>query len=87
VVYLWNLEMFTVNQILHLEVDFVFKILGGTQVVLIAAESILVFAQNIQVSVMEFLWDLQVTSPSDFFPGQSFPLHFRKVVVNVLAHR
>jgi hypothetical protein len=66
--------------------DFVFKILGETQVVLINAESVLVFAQNIKISVMELFWDLQVTSLFDFFPGQSFPLHFRKAVVNVLAN-
>jgi len=75
VVGLWNLELFPVNWILRFEVDFVFKILGETQVVLI----------NVKISVMEFLWDLQVTSPFDFFTGQSFPLHFRKAVVDVLA--
>jgi len=61
--------LFPVNWILRFEVDFVFKILGETQVVLIDAEGVLVFAQDIQVSVMKFLWDLQVTSASDFFPG------------------
>jgi hypothetical protein len=66
--------------------DFVFKILGETQVVFIDAEIVLVLAQNIKISVMELFWDLQVTSPFDFFPGQSFPLHFRKAVVNVLAN-
>jgi hypothetical protein len=66
--------------------DFVFEILGETQVVFVDAEGVLVFAQDIQVSVMELLWDLQVTLPSNFFSGQSFPLHFRKAVMDVLAH-
>jgi hypothetical protein len=66
--------------------DFVFEILGETQVVFVDAEGVLVFAQDIQVSVMELLWDLQVTQPSNFFSGQSFPLHFRKAVMDVLAH-
>jgi hypothetical protein len=86
VVGLWNLELFPVNWILRFEVDFVFKILGKNQVVLIDAEGILVFAQDIKISVMEFLWDLQVTLPFDFFPGQSFPLHFWKAVVDILAN-
>ncbi len=63
-----------------------FKILGETQVVPIDAEGVLVLAQDIKISVMEFLWNLQVTSPFDFFPGLSFPLHFRKAVVDVLAN-
>ncbi len=69
VVCLRNLELFLVNRILHFEMDFVFKILGETQIVFIDAEGVLVFAQDIQVSVMKFLWDLQVTSASDFLPG------------------
>ncbi len=55
-------------------------------VVLINAESILVFAQDVQVPIMKFLRNLEVTSAPDFFPGQSFPLHFWKAVVNVLAN-
>ena len=84
---LWNFELFPVDWILCLEMDFVLKILGESQVVLFAAESVLVFAQDIQIMFMKFLWNLKVTSPSDFFSGQSFPLHFWKAVVDVLANR
>jgi hypothetical protein len=49
VVGLWNLKLFPVNWVLCLEVDFVFKILGETQVILIDAEGVLVFAQDIKM--------------------------------------
>jgi hypothetical protein len=63
-----------------------FEILGETQVIIVDAESILVFTQDVQILFVDFLRDLEVTSPSDFFPRQSFPLHFWKAVVDVLAH-
>jgi hypothetical protein len=87
VVVLWNFELFTVDRILRFEVNFVLEILCEPQVLLVDAESVLVFAQYIQVAFMKFLWNLEVASPSDFFSGQSFPLHFRKAVVDVLANR
>jgi hypothetical protein len=82
----WNFELLLVNWILCFEMDFVLEILGETQVILVHAESVLVFTHDVQILFMEFLRDLEVTSPSDFFPGQSFPLHFWKAVEDVLAH-
>ncbi len=73
---LWNLELFLVNWILCFEVDFVLEILCETQVILVDAESVLVFTQDVQIPVVKFLWNLEVTSSSDFLPGQSFPLYF-----------
>jgi hypothetical protein len=64
-----DLELLLVDWILILEVDFVLEILGQTQVVFVDAESILMFAQYIQVSLMIFLRYLQVKLSSDFFPG------------------
>jgi hypothetical protein len=64
-----DLELLLVDWILILEVDFVLEILGQTQVVFVDAESILMFAQYIQVSLMIFLGYLQVKLSSDFFPG------------------
>ncbi len=64
-----NLELFPVDRILRFEVDFVLEILGESQVIFIYAESVLVFAQDVQISFMEFLWNLEVAPPSDFIPG------------------
>ena len=81
-----NFELFPIDRILRLEVDFVLEILGESQVVFFNAESVLMFAQDVQISFMEFLWNLEVAPPSDFISGQSFPLHFWKAVVDVLAN-
>jgi hypothetical protein len=59
----------TVDWTLHLEGDFVLEILGQTQVILINAESVLEFAQDVQVMFLEFLWNLQMASLFDFFHG------------------
>ncbi len=61
VVGFWNLELFPVDWVLCFEVDFVLKILGEPQVILVNAESVLVFAQDIQIMFMKFLWHLKVT--------------------------
>ena len=62
-------ELFSVYWVLRFEMDFVLEILHETQVVFVNAESILVFAQDIQIAFMELLWDLEVASPFYFFPG------------------
>jgi hypothetical protein len=49
--------------------NFVLEILRKTQVVFVDAESVLVFAQDIQIAFMELLWNLEVASPFYFFPG------------------
>ncbi len=64
-----NLELFSIDQILRFEVDFVLEIFDESQVVFVEAESVLMFAQDIQISVVKFLWNLEVASPSYFFPG------------------
>ncbi len=64
-----NLELFPLDQILRFEVDFVLEILGESQIVFVYAESVLVFAQDVQILFMEFLWNLEVASLSDFVPG------------------
>jgi len=66
---LQNFELFPVEWILRFEVDFVLEILGQAQVVFVNAESILMFAQDIQVSFLEFLRYLQMASPLDFITG------------------
>jgi len=83
---LWDFELLLIDWVLHFEVDFVLEVLGQAQIVFVNAESILVFAQNIQVSLLELLWNLQVASSLDFLSGQSLPLHFWKAVVDVLAY-
>jgi len=62
VMFLRDLELLPVDWILHFEVDFVLEILGQ-------AKSILVFAQDVQVSFLEFLQYLQMASLLYFFPG------------------
>jgi hypothetical protein len=74
---LWDLELLPVDRILH------FEVLSQCKVIFVNA-SILMFAQNVKVSVLEFLLDLQVTSSLNFISGKSLPLHFWKVVVDVL---
>jgi len=64
-----DFELFPVDRILHLEVDFVLEIFGEAQVIFVNAESVLVFAQNVQVTLMEFLCNLKVAPPSYFIPG------------------
>ena len=44
-----NLELFSVNRILRLQVDFMLKILGKSQIIFVNTERILVFAQDVQV--------------------------------------
>jgi hypothetical protein len=58
VVSLRDFEMLLVDWVLHFEADFVLEVLGQAQIVFVNAESILVFAQNIQVSLLELLRDL-----------------------------
>ncbi len=56
---LQDFELLLVDWVLHLEVNFVLEVFGQTQIVFVKAESILVFAQNIQVSFLELLRNLQ----------------------------
>ena len=64
-----NFELFPINRILRFQVDFMLKILGESQIVFVNAERVLVFAQNVQVPLMELLWNLEVAPPFDFIPG------------------
>ncbi len=68
VMYFRDFELLPVDWILHFEVDFVLEILGQAQVLFVNAESILVFAHDVQVSFLEFLWYLQMASSLYFFP-------------------
>ena len=54
---------------MRLQVDFMLKIFGEPQIIFVNAERVLVFAQDVQVSFMELLWNLKVAPPSNFFPG------------------
>jgi hypothetical protein len=83
---LWDLELLLVDWVLLFEVHFVFEVFGEPKVVVVKVESVLVLAQDVQVFVLEFVRDLQVASFLDFVPGKSLPLHFRKVVVDVLTN-
>ena len=65
----WNFELFPINRILRLQVDFVLKILGESQIVFVNAERVLVFAQDVQVPLMELLWNLEMAPTFDFIPG------------------
>jgi len=67
---LWDLELLPVDRILHFEVNLVLEVLSQCKVIF--------------VNVLEFLPDLQVTSSLNFISGKSLPLHFWKVVVDVL---
>jgi hypothetical protein len=49
--------------------NFVLEILRKTQVVFVNAESVLVFAQDIQIAFMELLRNLEMASPFYFSPG------------------
>ncbi len=64
-----DFELFPVDRILRFEVDFMLEILGKSQVVFVNAESVLVFAQDVQITLMELLWNLKVAPPSYFIPG------------------
>jgi hypothetical protein len=81
-----DFELLPVDWVLHFEVDFVLEVFGKSQVIFVNAESILVFAQNIEVSFLKLLWNLQMASSLHLFSGKSLPLHFWKAVVNVLAN-
>ena len=64
-----DFELFSIDRILRFEVDFMIEIFGESQVIFVNAESVLVFAQNVQVTLMEFLWNLKVAPPPYFIPG------------------
>jgi len=64
-----DFELLPVDWILHLEMCLVLEITGQAQILLVNDESILVFAQNIQVSFLELLRYLQMASSFDFFSG------------------
>jgi hypothetical protein len=64
-----DFELFPVDWVLCLEVDLVLEILGQAQIVLVNAESILMFAQNIQVSFLELFRHLQMALSFNFFSG------------------
>ncbi len=49
---------YPVDEILHFEMDLVHEVLGQAQVVLVDAQGILVLAQNVQISYVEFFWYL-----------------------------
>ncbi len=51
---LQNLELLPVDGILCFEMDLVLEVLGQAQVILVDAQSVLVLAQNVQVSFVEF---------------------------------
>jgi hypothetical protein len=76
--------LFLVDWVLHFEVDFVFEV--QPEVVFVDAESVLVFAQDIQISFLVFVRDLQMAKFLDFIPGKSLPLHFQRAVVDVLTN-
>jgi hypothetical protein len=75
---LLDLELLPVDWVLHFEVDFEFEIFGQPKVILVNAESILVFAQDVQISVLEFIRDLQVASYLNFISGNLFLFPFGK---------
>jgi hypothetical protein len=60
VVCLRDFELLPVDLILHFEVYLVLEILGQAQIVSVNAESVLVFAKNVQVSLLELLRYLQM---------------------------
>jgi hypothetical protein len=64
-----DFELFLVERILRFEVYFMLEIFGEPQVIFVNAESVLVFAQNVQVMLMEFLWNLKVAHPPYIIPG------------------
>ena len=64
-----DFELFPVDRILRFEVNYMLEVFGEPQVIFFNAESILVFAQNVQVMLMEFLWNLKVKPPPYFIPG------------------
>jgi hypothetical protein len=48
------LELFPVDGILHFEMDLVLEVLGQAQVLLVDDQGILVLAQNVYISFVEF---------------------------------
>jgi hypothetical protein len=55
---LWYFELFLKNQIFALEVNFVFIVLGESEVIFVEANSLLVLEENVDVSLSEFVWYL-----------------------------
>ncbi len=55
-----NFELFSVDRVFVFEVDPMFVVFGQSQVVCVYADGILVLEKDIQVSVLEFFWDLEV---------------------------
>jgi hypothetical protein len=66
---LQDCELLPVDWILCLEMNLVVEILGQTQIILVNAQGILMFAQNVQVPHLEFFRYLQMASSFNFFPG------------------
>jgi len=64
-----DLELFSINWVRCFEVDLMLEILGEAQIVFVNAERVLVFAQNVQILLMELLWNLKVAPPFNLFPG------------------
>ncbi len=80
-----DFELLSVDWILCFEVNFVFEVLGQTQVIIVNAQGILMLAQNVQISVLELIQNLQVAWSLDLISGKSLPLHFWKAFVDILA--
>ncbi len=85
-VHLWNLELFGINRIFDLKVDFVGKVLSQSEVLFIHASCILVLVQDVILSLLVIFWNLQVTSFLNFVSGKSLLLHFREEMVDVLTY-
>jgi hypothetical protein len=86
VVSLRYLELFPIDLVLHFEMNIVGEVLWQTQVVFVDAECVLVFVQDVDVSLCVFVWNLEVASFLYVISGKSFPLHFQKAAVDVLVY-
>ena len=60
-----NFELLPIDGILIFQVDFVFVISGQPQVILVDADGLLVFVEEVQISCLEFIWYLEMASSGD----------------------
>jgi hypothetical protein len=66
---LWDFKLFSVYRILVFQVDFVFVISGQSQVILVDADGLLVFVEEVQIFCFEFIRDLEMASSGNILSG------------------
>ncbi len=69
----WYLELFSVHRVVIFQMDSMFVDSRQPQVVLVNADSLLMFEKNVKIFCLEFLWNLEIAMPGNVVSGKLNP--------------